>query len=75
MAETMITADAKHHGLNHPTVATIIRNIGKTLQAVGDHQGARGCYERALRILSETLGDDHPDTATVKRDLALLAGQ
>ncbi|MGH9769847.1 MAG: tetratricopeptide repeat protein, partial [Blastocatellia bacterium] len=60
-------------GLKHPTVAAIIRNIGKTLQAVGDVRGAQECYERALRILSETLGDDHPDTLTVKHDLASLA--
>jgi tetratricopeptide (TPR) repeat protein len=33
------------------------------LQAQGDHQEARKCFERALKIDEKAYGPDHPDVA------------
>jgi hypothetical protein len=45
----------------------------RLLQAMGDLQGARPYFERALAILTARLGPDHPHTQTVRRNLDALA--
>ena len=41
----------------------------------GDFTAARRLYERALAIREKALGPDHPDTTTVRQNLASLAEQ
>jgi hypothetical protein len=44
------------------------------LRAQGELAAARPLYERALAIREKARGPDHPDTATVRRNLAALTG-
>ncbi len=39
---------------------------------MGDFEGARAHYQRALRIFQQFLGDDHPNTVTVRNHLRSL---
>jgi hypothetical protein len=48
--------------------------MGLVLRDLGDLAGAKAAYERALAILERTLGPDHPNTRTVRRNLECLGG-
>jgi len=50
-------------------VARDVNNLGSVLQDLGDLQEARKCYERALKIFRENLGEDHPNTKVVANNL------
>ncbi|TDJ67611.1 MAG: tetratricopeptide repeat protein, partial [Proteobacteria bacterium] len=39
---------------------------------LGDLDGARAAYERALEIFEKRLGPEHPDTQMVKKHLESL---
>lgn len=60
-------------GERHPDMAQSLNNLGYLLQAQGDLVGAQPYYQRALAILTERLGPDHPDTRTVRGNLAAMA--
>ncbi len=49
-------------------------NLGSVLQDLGDLDGARAHYERALQICRECLGEDHPHTVAVRKNLDSLDG-
>ncbi len=51
------------HGLDHPSVATIVSNIGLLLEAQGDLAGALEYIQRALQIDEKVYGPDHPNVA------------
>jgi Tfp pilus assembly protein PilF len=53
-------------------VAKGVNNLGLVLQAQGDLAGARACYERAVKILTQFLGPDHPNTQIVRENLQSL---
>jgi hypothetical protein len=53
-------------------VATDLNNLGGVLRALGDLAGARAPFERALAICRQFLGEDHPDTRLVRRNLESL---
>ncbi len=59
-------------GSNHPTVATRRNNLGLMLRDLGDLEGARAQYERALVIGEAALGPDHPTMATIQGNLESL---
>jgi Tfp pilus assembly protein PilF len=59
-------------GGEHPDTARSLNNLGYLLQAMGDLAGARPYYERALAILRQSLGEDHPHTVTVQNNLDSL---
>ncbi|MCB0222600.1 MAG: tetratricopeptide repeat protein [Anaerolineae bacterium] len=42
------------------------------MQAMGDNEGARPYYERALAILEKRLGPNHPYSQVVRNNLAAL---
>lgn len=46
-----------------PSVATLFNGYGAVLHDMGDLQGAKKMYERALKIDEINLGIDHPHTA------------
>ena len=50
------------------------RRAARYLKAQRDLAGARSRFERTLRIFQKFLGDDHPNTQTVRRNLAGLGG-
>ncbi len=54
--------------------AWLWNEFGYHLRMTGDYAGARAAYERALRILEQTLGPDHPNTQTVRHSLQSLPG-
>jgi tetratricopeptide (TPR) repeat protein len=49
-------------------------NLGSVLQDLGELQEARKLYERALKILRERLGEDHPNTRIVAGNLDSVMG-
>jgi Tetratricopeptide repeat len=59
-------------GPDHPTVARDVNNLGDVLKASGDLPGAKAAFERALAILRKFLGDDHPHTKIVCKNLEAL---
>jgi tetratricopeptide (TPR) repeat protein len=50
-------------------VAIEVNNLGGVLQHLGDLQEARKCFERALKIFREKLGEGHPNTKLVANNL------
>jgi hypothetical protein len=46
----------KVYGPDHPDVAIRLSNLGGVLRALGDLQGAKKNYERALEIFRKFLG-------------------
>jgi Tetratricopeptide repeat len=54
-------------------VAIDVNNMGGVLRALGDLDGARQAFQRALAILEKVFGPDHPRTQTVRGNLAALA--
>ncbi|MCX6668271.1 MAG: tetratricopeptide repeat protein, partial [Methanothrix sp.] len=62
----------KVYGLEHPNVAIDVNNLGGVLRDLGDLQGAKRFYERALLIFLRCLGENHPKTKTVRNNLNSL---
>lgn len=60
-------------GSDHLNMAAIGSNPCSVLQALGDLQGAKEHFERALEIFRKFLGEEHPFTATVRDNLESLA--
>jgi Tfp pilus assembly protein PilF len=56
-------------GPEHPNTATSLNNLGSLLQVQGDLAGARLYYERAFRVCQSGLGEVHPSTPVVRRNL------
>ena len=50
----------------------MIRNLGSLMEALGELQTARECYERALGIFDRFLGENHPHTIGVRGYLERL---
>jgi hypothetical protein len=50
-------------GSDHPEVATDVNNLGSVLQDLGDLDGARKAFERALKIDEGAYGLDNNDLA------------
>jgi hypothetical protein len=53
-------------------VAIGVNNLGLVLRDLGELSEARQCFDRALRIFTTFLGDDHPNTVTVRNNLKSL---
>jgi Tfp pilus assembly protein PilF len=60
-------------GPEHPHTATRLNNLGSLLQVQGDLAGARLYYERAFQVFQSGLGEVHPSTPVVRRNLEALA--
>jgi Flp pilus assembly protein TadD len=59
---------------DHPHVAVWRNDLGSVLQALGDLEGARAQYERALAIGEAALDPDHPTVATIRGNLDGVLG-
>src|SRR6266852_3329251 len=70
-AQALAIAQAAY-GPDHPTVATVVNNLGNLLRDLGDLAGARAAYERALRIDEAAYGPDHPEVAIRVNNLGLV---
>ena len=51
-------------GPQHPHVASSYNNLANVLGDQGDLKQAKEYHERALAIMQQTLGPQHPDVAT-----------
>jgi len=67
-----LAIDEKSFGKGHPAVARDLNNLAELLRDTNRQGEARPMYERALQILEKSLGADHPDTQTVRRNLESL---
>jgi Tfp pilus assembly protein PilF len=56
-------------GPEHPNTATSLNNLGSLLWDQGDLAGARSYYERAFQVFQSGLGEVHPSTQVVRRNL------
>jgi tetratricopeptide (TPR) repeat protein len=65
----------KIYGPEDGSLVALYNDRGFVLQSTGDLQGARGLFERALRIGVATNGPDHPDVATIHSNLAGVLDQ
>jgi hypothetical protein len=54
-------------------VASIVNNLGRALQALGDLSGAWQQIERAVNIATKAFGPGHPSVQIFSRNLARLA--
>jgi len=53
-------------------VAIRVNNLGSVMQALVNLAEARQCYERAERVFTAFLGDDHPRTMKARNKLKSL---
>lgn len=53
-------------------VAIRVNNLGSVLEGLGDLDGARTAYERALAILEQFFAPEHPNIRVVTRNLEAL---
>ncbi len=53
-------------------LAEYLNKHGTAAYHVGDHAAATASFEKALKILESTMGENHPDVATGLNNLALL---
>lgn len=63
------------YGFSHPKVAIALGNSGMRLLALDRHQEAESRLERAVEILTATVGTDHPVYAYWKRQLGRYYAQ
>ena len=61
--ERALKIDEKVFGLDHPSVATMVNNLGSVLKDLGETEKAKSCFERALKIDEKAFGLDHPNVA------------
>ena len=59
-------------GLNHPSVATTVNNLGQVFLLQRRYVDAEPHFRRALEIREARLGKEHPDVATTLNDYASL---
>jgi hypothetical protein len=59
-------------GTDHPTVATILSNLGLVLQDLREFGAAKAHLPRAFEIDRKVLREDHPSTKRVRENLAAL---
>ena len=55
---------------NGPLTATATNNLGFLYKERGDFSRARACYEEALSVRQNLLGERHPDSVATKHNLA-----
>ena len=59
-------------GSDHPSVANLVNNLGLVLRNLGDLDGARKAYQRALAIDEKSFGPDHPSVAIDVNNLGMV---
>ncbi|CAM9945683.1 unnamed protein product, partial [Ectocarpus sp. 8 AP-2014] len=62
----------KAFGLDHPNVAAVLHNRAGFLIAQEKHTEALPLLERALRIRTNKLGENHPGTVGTRSDLEFV---
>lgn len=70
--QSIIKADRKNSGPNHPKVARSLRYLAMYLESKGNYVEAKDTLEQALAILQNNFGPDHPDVILAMQKLAGL---
>ncbi len=71
MNEAVLVLQEKALGPDHPGVAVTLNNMAGPVHALGGTERALVLWRRAKEIMSRKLGDTHPHTQTVQRNLNL----
>jgi CHAT domain-containing protein/tetratricopeptide (TPR) repeat protein len=71
-AESALAIREKVLGLDHPSVANSLNDLGDLCYVRGDYGRAESLLSRALAIREKALGPNHPMVATSLSNLALL---
>ncbi len=74
MAEKSIALD-EAAGRETAKTADAWMTLGRSRQILGDFQGSRGAFERALAIRTRILGEHHLEVASALNNLGSLLGQ
>ena len=56
-------------GENHPDYARSLNNLAGLYDSQGRYDEAKSLYQQALEICDRTLGTNHPNTVTVRKNL------
>ena len=67
-----LTINERAHGPDSTQVAMLLNNRAQTIQATNPPAEAEPLMRRALAIFRTSLGNEHPSTLTVQRNLDLL---
>jgi serine/threonine-protein kinase len=59
-------------GPDHPSLATVLNNLGNVRRDMNDLPGALAVHERALAIREKALGPEHPAVAQSSNNLGLV---
>ena len=70
MYRRVIAIKESRLGPDSPALAVPLNNLGSVLRAAGRPDEARAAFERALRLLEGEVADDHPNLATIRRNIA-----
>jgi len=73
--EFSVDAFTRLLGPEHPETAEALNALGGTLMVLGDLDGARNAFERALWIFRRRYGDRHHLTATALGNVGYILGQ
>ena len=52
----------------HPSVATSLNNLAGLYESMGEYEKALPLYKKALEIVDKKLGQNHPNTVTIKNN-------
>ena len=63
-----LVIDEKCYGAEHPNVAIRLNNLAELLQATNRPTEAEPLLHRALSILVNRLGNDHPNSVVVRNN-------
>jgi tetratricopeptide (TPR) repeat protein len=61
--------DIEKFGINHPNVAAIHNNMGNVYSVLENRKSALHHFDAAYKIISEYLGEKHPQTINIKKNL------
>jgi tetratricopeptide (TPR) repeat protein len=70
--EQSLMIGEKLRGLEHPSTASDLNNLGTVYYALGEYTQAEQYYARALAIRNQVLEPNHPDLAASLNNLAAL---
>jgi tetratricopeptide (TPR) repeat protein len=62
-------------GKEHPDVATSLNNLASLYYSQGKYAEAEPLYQRAIAILIATLGENHPNIQTVRKNYFRMLSQ
>ncbi|MFM6517189.1 MAG: tetratricopeptide repeat protein, partial [Microcystis panniformis] len=62
-------------GDNHPYVAQSLNNLAALYYSQGRYTEAEPLYLEAINIATQVLGENHPNTVTIRENLQIMRQQ